>query len=335
MLPRHVLCFRQNGGRPSLETAMKKSWIILLVKAVVSVALLAVLTWTIDRAALADMLRRIELGGALLALLPLLATFLLQAERFRRILLPIAPIRFGGSLSIVWIGQFFGQLLPSTVGADAFRAWYLNRLGVDWRSSLLVTLLDRLYGVTGLFLLLALGIPWLLARDGSPILAGIALLIVLSGGSALLVSVSLDRLMPDMPRWVWIGAGLRFSASLRQRMRDGRLGFAAILLSLLVQLLQALTLWIIAGMIGLQVPFMALAFVTPLSNIAMMMPISIAGWGIREAVMVAVLDVTGMPAPEALAMSLILGLLSVIAALPGLPIWLATRESAGTIPPEN
>jgi glycosyltransferase 2 family protein len=56
----------------------------------------------------------------------------------------------------------------------------------------------------------------------------------------------------------------------------------------------------------------------PLAILAVVLPVSIGGWGMREGVMLALLGAMGVPAPMALAFSLMLGVTGVIAALPAL-----------------
>jgi len=60
-----------------------------------------------------------------------------------------------------------------------------------------------------------------------------------------------------------------------------------------------------------------------------MVPITIAGWGVREGAMVVALGTVGVGREEALAISVLFGIASAIAALPGGLIWLATGRSSG------
>ena len=53
-------------------------------------------------------------------------------------------------------------------------------------------------------------------------------------------------------------------------------------------------------------------------TLAVVLPVSIGGWGMREGVMLAILGAMGVPAAMALAFSLMLGVIGMVAALPGL-----------------
>ena len=56
-------------------------------------------------------------------------------------------------------------------------------------------------------------------------------------------------------------------------------------------------------------------------------PLSFAGWGVREGAAVVLLGFAGLAADEALAVSVLLGLGSLAAGLPGCLLWLRTRRA--------
>src|SRR5665213_3075102 len=50
------------------------------------------------------------------------------------------------TVRISLIGAFFNQLLPSSIGGDVVRAWYVYRLGCSKSASVITVLSDRIYG---------------------------------------------------------------------------------------------------------------------------------------------------------------------------------------------
>jgi uncharacterized membrane protein YbhN (UPF0104 family) len=56
------------------------------------------------------------------------------------------------------------------------------------------------------------------------------------------------------------------------------------------------------------------------------LPISFAGWGLREGAMIIALDVYGVPQETALALSLVYGVLHLVSGLPGLVLWLLEKR---------
>lgn len=80
--------------------------------------------------------------------------------------------------------------------------------------------------------------------------------------------------------------------------------------------------------IGAPLPFAAIFAVVPLVLLAMLVPISIGGWGVREGAAVALLPIAGLAAAEALAASVAFGIVALAAALPGLAaLWVANATA--------
>ena len=55
------------------------------------------------------------------------------------------------------IGQFFNQLLPSSIGGDAIKIIYLNKINIRISVSTISILYDRLLGFLSLFLIVLVG----------------------------------------------------------------------------------------------------------------------------------------------------------------------------------
>lgn len=86
--------------------------------------------------------------------------------------------------------------------------------------------------------------------------------------------------------------------------------------------------------VGGRMSIVAIAAVVPLVLFAMLLPISIGGWGVREGAAVALLPIAGVAAAEALAASVAFGIVALAVALPGLvAIWARRRtQSAENVP---
>jgi len=61
------------------------------------------------------------------------------------------------------------------------------------------------------------------------------------------------------------------------------------------------------------------------------LPISIAGWGVREGAMVTAFALVGVPREGALVLSLMLGILGIVMMIPGGVLWLLRRKSGESI----
>ncbi len=70
---------------------------------------------------------------------------------------------------------------------------------------------------------------------------------------------------------------------------------------------------------------MGLILVMPLVIFLMAIPISIAGWGVREGIMVIGLGYVGVSSDLSLAISLVYGFSLLLVSLPGLALWLIRK----------
>jgi glycosyltransferase 2 family protein len=69
----------------------------------------------------------------------------------------------------------------------------------------------------------------------------------------------------------------------------------------------------------------ALVLVLPVM-LVIMIPVTLAGWGVRESALIVALGQAGIAAPAALAISIAFGLVNLAASLPGGVLWLRSRS---------
>lgn len=301
-----------------------------LLKLAIGAGLLGLLFSRVDTVALAERIAGLDYWAVFAGLVAALPMVFIQAERFRRVGRLQVELNFRPALALTWMGMFFNQTLPSSVGGDAFRIWYMRHHGFNLSQAVMVTLVDRAFGFVALFLTLAAGLPSLFALISDPAPRIAICLLVLAGFVAWLTVAWLDRLLALLPsdwRTLWLAAGLARAASFLRRTTlrpDPALpGFA---LSLAALLSQAATAWLVAGGLGLPIGFFTILFFTPFANLAALLPVSVGGWGIREAVMIGAFGMAGVSPETALLLSILCGLIALVASLPGLLIWLRLRK---------
>lgn len=224
--------------------------------------------------------------------------------------LHLAPRLDGGDyLALIALTHAASQVLPSSVGGDAVRIVAMRRRrGVPMASCLLSVACDRMAGLTGI-VVLALGG---LAASGIPAGAGPAAQVSLIA-AALLAGLILAA--PRLAHWpllmrlarrfglaATLDAGARL---LRDPLTSGRI----LLLSVLPHALNIVIAFCAARALGLAIPVLVLAAALPIAILVMTLPISFAGWGVREAVAVFALGLAGVPGGEALAVSVLWGVL--------------------------
>ena len=231
-------------------------------------------------------------------------------------------------LKIVLVGLFFNQVLPSGVGGDAVRAWRCHRLGIGVAAALRSLVLDRVSGYFVMVVLFAAGLPVLLhilpdvrQRYGVVVLLGAAL-------CGLLVMFLIDYLPRRLLRF-------RLMAELAALSREGRRLFARPARSGAVLSLGAATVgltilafMLVARSLGVDLPLSSWVVIVPPVSLIQLVPVSLAGWGVRELGFVVVLAGFGIPAEAALAASLVVGLCMIVVGLPGGLLWLTEWDIA-------
>ena len=95
-----------------------------------------------------------------------------------------------------------------------------------------------------------------------------------------------------------------------------------LLLSISIHTFSIVAVLILSEGLGLEISWLGIVLVVPLATLFMLIPISIAGWGVREGVMIVGLGYLNVLPEQALALSILYGLLMLITALPGGIIWL-------------
>jgi uncharacterized membrane protein YbhN (UPF0104 family) len=211
---------------------------------------------------------------------------------------------------------FLGQALPTSIAGDAWRVWKIRALGFSIGTGLRGVLIDRTTAMIGLVLVVLPTAPALLARMPDPamrwsVAAGLGI-----GVALLTVALSADRL-PGHWASGQLGGVAEFGRAVRGLLSRPVTAIPIIGVSALVHLLAGVVMWLIAGSLGLAVGLVDCLVLMPPIVLVAGMPLSIAGWGLREGAMVAVFALVGVPMDGALLMSVLLGLLLLLVSLPG------------------
>ena len=279
-----------------------------LLRGLLGGALLVAVIALADPARVLAQLRQAHVGWLLAGLAAAVASNVVSALRWR------ALARWlGADVSVRdasrWYFQAIGlnALLPGAVlGGDLYRAVVLRRAGQATLASSWSVVLDR---VSGLWMLCAIGglgaalcndvlAPWLRLPAG-------AFTALMLAGTALWLATPWT-LPALLRRW-----GVRWLAPLRAAAQrpdfNRQMGWQA-LASAAVQLLSAAALAGGGLALGVQLPLAAWAFAIAPVFLMAALPVSVGGWGTREAAAVASLAPFGVAAPAAVGVGVIYGL---------------------------
>ena len=279
-----------------------------LLRGLLGGALLVAVIALADPARVLAQLRQAHVGWLLAGLAAAVASNVVSALRWR------ALARWlGADVSVRdatrWYFQAIGlnALLPGAVlGGDLYRAVVLRRAGQATLASSWSVVLDR---VSGLWMLCAIGglgaalcadvlAPWLRLPAG-------AFAALMLAGTVLWLATPWT-LPALLRRW-----GVRWLAPLRAAAQrpdfNRQMGWQA-LASAAVQVLSAAALAAGGLALGVQLPLAAWAFAIAPVFLMAALPVSVGGWGTREAAAVASLAPFGVAAPAAVGVGVIYGL---------------------------
>ena len=93
--------------------------------------------------------------------------------------------------------------------------------------------------------------------------------------------------------------------------------FAIIVLAALNQMLPVAAILIFARAVGVTMPIFDIALITFVSTLAATVPISVAGWGIREGALVYLFGLYGVRPDTAFAISILFGFALTLSSAPG------------------
>ncbi len=300
-----------------------KKLLVFSLKLAVSLGLIAWLAARVDLAPLGARLGAADAGWTLAALGAFAAQLLVAAVRWARIQQAIeAPLGVRDAIELALIGQFFSQTLPSAIGGDAVRAALAARRGLPATRAASGVLVDRGTALVVLVAIIALCLPLTATVAPDPallILLGALVAGTLSGLGLLALAERhlLSRFAP--------GRIVSFATALAGDLRAALLRPDIVALAVAVHLGVIATMWLLAQALGIAAGFAACLVLVPPIVLLTTLPISLAGWGVREGAAVAGFALVGVPAGEALALSVAFGLTQIAAGLPGLVLWLKGR----------
>jgi uncharacterized protein (TIRG00374 family) len=243
-------------------------------------------------------------------------------------------VGFHSACALSFIGAFFSQVLPSSVGGDLVRVYRLYRAGQPLGLSLHSTIIDRVLAAVGLLVLAYIGfgmVGWSAMPERLVIALGIFTAAIIAGVVLLL---TLDFI--PLPKWL---AKLRVVQKVRHICADARrisrhlpAMCATMAASLVAHIGVSAVFFLLGSQVGLGADLAMCIALVPLVTLATMIPISVAGWGVREGAMVLVFGSVGANSSAALVTSILLGLATACSSLPGALVWLRDSRHAHLYP---
>jgi uncharacterized protein (TIRG00374 family) len=303
-----------------------------IIRAILSISLIAILVYHIGSGEIIESLKAVSWQTLAGATLVLGASVLLVTPRWAAILSVLGcQASWNALIGSVFLGSLFNQLLPTVIGGDVLRALRAKQLGAPWKIAIYSVLLDRVSGV--LIALFGAGVllPFAATFEGQARLEWIIAAVIASMGFALLTIRIFGRfLRTPIPLFARIQRGLvRLHGSIRTFTRKPGATTIIFVLAACNQMLSVAAIMIFARATGVSLPVTDLVLITFVTTLAATIPLSIAGWGIREGTLVYLFGIHGIRPDLAFTVSILYGFALLLSTIPGALFILRTRSAFG------
>lgn len=309
----------------------------LAIKVAISIVLLFLALRKVDFSAIVERIDLTTLWWLIFAVVAVVAQVFFGAVRWRAIAQVCgAPLTVWHAFRLNMIAAFFNQALPSSIGGDATRVWFVGRSGAGWRAAGYSVLIDRAIGLTVLALLVVASLPWSLRLIADP-QGRIALLLI----DAAAIGGGASFLLLGVLRWRWLARWqivrhAQACSEIAGRLMVSRVhALPLIVLSLLTNVLNAVIAWAVVRSIGAGGSFAQIFLLIPPVMLVTTLPISIAGWGLREATMALAFGYAALRPEDGVSASLLFGVVNFVAGALGGLVWILSPKPAETGVPQG
>lgn len=300
----------------------------------VAVALTAYVIWRSDPAGIVAIAAGAGAGWIALALALVIVDRALNAYRWLVLLRALTPGSrppLGAVMRIFFVSSFVGNFLPS-VGGDLYRAWQLARLEVRPAEAAASVLMDRVLGVLSMVMVGAAAFASLRGIDIPGVVPALVFAAACCGAAAAAVfssrtaalAVTMAERIPS-PRFTRVASRLMDAVRHYASHRGALVGVLG--LSLGVQILRILQAYCLGQALGIEAPAAVYFAFVPLITLVMQIPITIGGLGTSQYAFERLFGYAGVPAPAAVALSILFLALGTFGNLPGGLLYLAGDRS--------
>ncbi len=234
------------------------------------------------------------------------------------------------------VANFFGNFLPSNIGGDVIRIRDTAPAAQSTTLAATVVLVDRGLGLLGLVLIAALGASMAVGLHGYSVLpiwpswlwagfvisAAVAIPTMYAPGVIARLLKPLTFVHPE-----WVGRQIDLLTGTLARFREkpssliGCFGGAVLVQALVV------TFYVtVVNALNIPVTASDLAVIVPLSLIVQMLPVSMNGFGVREATFSFYFTRVGLPIESAVLLSLVAAALTMFHSLSGAAVYVTRKR---------
>lgn len=294
-------------------------------KLLISLFVVGFILYKLDYQAVWDTMWTANLGLLMAALGMQLVSQTLAAYRWYLIMRMLHfPFPFPFYLKSYFKGSLFNQVLPTSVGGDAYRIAEVSSYDQSVKESFFGVFIDRVVGLVGLLILNFVAISYQPNLFPEEVYWAINIIIVaaLFGLFVLMAVHKFERFRAYRITRFFYDLSDRFRFIYKTPRNIG----IQVGLSVLIHLTSMAAIFGIGHALLINESLITYLALVPPAILLTLIPISFAGWGIREGALIAFFLMIGTDETKVLAMSLLYGIILIIAALPGLAFFLQSKK---------
>jgi uncharacterized protein (TIRG00374 family) len=237
------------------------------------------------------------------------------------------------------IGVAFSNFLPTSMGGDALKAYYVGRDSGNMPGSASAVVLAR---ITGFFGMMLMATPVLIVLHASfngllvQRFVLLSLLYLSSFGGALIIAAFLPKIQQKYVRGAWSGNKFVLKAfetgtTLLLSFKRPRPLIEAIMFGFLFWITNCLNYYEYAVALGVQTPFRFYLLAVPFIGVIGALPISISGYGVREGLVEYLYSTIHVPTSTALSVVLLMDMQRILFSLLGGLLFLTMENRARNV----
>lgn len=220
------------------------------------------------------------------------------------------------------IAGFYSTILPGQVAGEAAKIVFMRRDDKNLERITASVLVDKISGFIGIIIVGIIGCIFSTRSVGFLTWMLVVLMIILT---LCLLLFKSDRVYFIVKKWLDLAARkIRFInkiegfiTSWREYSKDNRALTLNILLGVLYQIVGVLLYFVFSKTININVSLMDFSWIFSVLSLALFLPVSISGIGVRDGTLIGLLGLFGVSNEKAMALSMIMLLTNVIRGLIG------------------
>ncbi len=223
-------------------------------------------------------------------------------------------------LKLTYEGMFFNQVLPTSIGGDTIKIWRLNKYKVKLNKSIFYIITDRVIGFISLLIIFFISLNFLLDEVSDQL----NIKKFYSYNEIILILISLLILFFFIYQKKIIEIKNKIIIQLR-KLIDKKI-FLVIFLSFMIHFLTFLSFYFLSLALSVNINLSVFFVIIPLVLTLTLLPISLAGWGLRESILIYSLSFYDISSEQSLAISVLYGFVLILTSLPGIYFWLIAKK---------